>query len=363
MKRELALALLIVLCAAALGFAVAWGATAATTGTNVSCATASTPAHTVGVDGAGVDTIPGDTATSCHTETYTVPTVTQTVTATTSTSTSTTTAAGTVVWKADATTPPEDEWASYHTTHHCAVVTAPGIVDDRAFETNDTTAPHGRTWRFLFVPESSGCYASGTDVGREEMGQANPGKTFSDGVNREWQPGEDRWISFEIKLDSTYPASGAGSASGWYVGGTLVQFEHPVGNGGPMEGLSAGGHEADGQWQVWGYTDPTCGNATQFHTELGSYAADRGVWVRFTAHIVFSRTSTGQFTLYSDFANPGVMTQVFSRPDAFTMCGTQNAMLTMGPYFHYSPTPAGADIAGMTVATTRAAAEANAFAQ
>lgn len=46
------------------------------------CATASTPAHTVGVDGSGVATIAGDTASQCATTTYTIPTVTDTVTVT-----------------------------------------------------------------------------------------------------------------------------------------------------------------------------------------------------------------------------------------------------------------------------------------
>ena len=69
--------------------AVALADTSPTTGTNTACATATTPDHTVGVDGTDVHTIPGDTATQCHVETYTIPTnietVTETVTQTTTT--------------------------------------------------------------------------------------------------------------------------------------------------------------------------------------------------------------------------------------------------------------------------------------
>lgn len=62
-----------------------------TTGTNTACATASTPNHTVGVDSTPVDTITGDTATSCTTATYTIPTSTTSTTVTGPTTTVTVT--------------------------------------------------------------------------------------------------------------------------------------------------------------------------------------------------------------------------------------------------------------------------------
>jgi hypothetical protein len=71
------------------GIATAFAlAGAQTTGTVSVCATASTPAHTIQVDGTDVSTIPAKTATNCATTTYTVPTVTET---TQSTQTNTTT--------------------------------------------------------------------------------------------------------------------------------------------------------------------------------------------------------------------------------------------------------------------------------
>ena len=57
----------------------------ATTGTATVCATATTPAHVVAVDGSPVSTVGGDTATQCATTTYTIPTVTETVGSTTTT--------------------------------------------------------------------------------------------------------------------------------------------------------------------------------------------------------------------------------------------------------------------------------------
>jgi hypothetical protein len=81
LKKWLALVCLPI---AGLVAAAAVAAGTATTGTVSVCATAvaSTPDHTVGVDGTDVHTIAGDTVTNqnCATTTYTIPTVTETVT-------------------------------------------------------------------------------------------------------------------------------------------------------------------------------------------------------------------------------------------------------------------------------------------
>lgn len=91
MKRKIAAFVGCALLLAGGIVASAW-AVGETTGTVSVCATATATAatHTVGVDGAGVATVGGDTATNqqCATTTYTIPTVTQTVTdATTQTTT------------------------------------------------------------------------------------------------------------------------------------------------------------------------------------------------------------------------------------------------------------------------------------
>jgi hypothetical protein len=75
--------------AVASGLGIAWAATTATTGTNVSCATATIPART-GSDANLAYTESGTSTSACNTVTYTVPTVTQTVTATPTSSTSST---------------------------------------------------------------------------------------------------------------------------------------------------------------------------------------------------------------------------------------------------------------------------------
>jgi hypothetical protein len=60
----------------ALGFVGATFAVGESIGTVVACATATTPAHTVAVDGADIQTIPGGSAVNCVTSTYTIPTET-----------------------------------------------------------------------------------------------------------------------------------------------------------------------------------------------------------------------------------------------------------------------------------------------
>lgn len=94
MRRRLlaALAAAVLACA---GIGVAFAATAETTGTVSVCATATTPAHTVAVDGTDVATIAGDSASRCATTTYTTPTDTVTVGSTTAATTAQTTTAAT----------------------------------------------------------------------------------------------------------------------------------------------------------------------------------------------------------------------------------------------------------------------------
>lgn len=88
MRLRVALAAVLV---AALGGASAVAVADTSTATVAVCATASTPSHTVAVDGSGVATIAGDTAENCATTTFTIPTATQTVTSPASTTIPTTT--------------------------------------------------------------------------------------------------------------------------------------------------------------------------------------------------------------------------------------------------------------------------------
>lgn len=257
-------------------------------------------------------------------------------------------ASASILWKADATSPIYQEWASWHTSTHCAVVTQPGVTDPEVFQIKDPTAPHGVAYQANGMADSgSGCYNH-----HQEVGQGNPSKTFSNGVDRQWHLGQDVWLAFQVKLGSN-PSGRA----------TIVQFTHPTGNGAPPWGLSQGGPNSTTDWNFWGVTDVTDQNNNSTSNYVGSFLPDVGKWVKFSIHMHLAQDSTGDFEVYSDLANPGgPMPLVFSRPNRFTMLLTAStAFLTMGNY-DSAGTPMGHyAVAGLTVATDRASAEANAF--
>lgn len=139
LKTRLAATFVALVVALALGLTAAF-AVGESTGTVSACATASTPAHTVAVDGGAVHTIPGDTATKCVTSTYTIPTTTQTVPGPTTTVTSTvTTTTGTTTTP----TPPAGNpyvRADFDNGSYCGDMTA----KDAIFES------------YLAIPDSNG---------------------------------------------------------------------------------------------------------------------------------------------------------------------------------------------------------------
>ena len=124
MKRKLTAALIITV-GLIVGGGTAVLAASQTTGTNVACATATAPAHTIGVDATSVYTVPAVTRSACNTVTYTIPTVTQTVPGTTSststtsstTTTSTTPTTTTSTTSTSSTTSSAGQWAPPQNLH------------------------------------------------------------------------------------------------------------------------------------------------------------------------------------------------------------------------------------------------------
>ena len=154
MKKRVALLSLIAMLGIGAGFAVA---VAPTTGTVTACATASTPAHTVAVDGAGVSTIPGDTNTACTTATYTIPTTTTTTTATTtvvSTATVTTTVTGT-------TTAPTTTATTGYTNTSLPTISGSATVGSTLTASPGTWSPTPPAYDYLWEQ----CDTSGTTTG------------------------------------------------------------------------------------------------------------------------------------------------------------------------------------------------------
>lgn len=110
LKRTKLALVLVGLCALA---GAGWvSAASLSTGTASVCATASTPSHTVAVDGTPVTTIAGATATRCATTTYTIPTVATTATVTVGTATAPAATTATVPAPTTTTAPPSQTFAS-----------------------------------------------------------------------------------------------------------------------------------------------------------------------------------------------------------------------------------------------------------
>lgn len=128
-------------------------ATGETTSEVSACATASTPAHTVAVDGGDVHTIPGDTATQCVTSTFTVPTETTTVPGPTTTVTSTVTNTVVPLFDGDFETGNLSQYDQFYvptgaSSYAQTVVAAPGGHSGKAarFETKaNDSGPLGTT--------------------------------------------------------------------------------------------------------------------------------------------------------------------------------------------------------------------------
>ncbi len=107
--RRFATILVAVFAVSGFGYALAALAASQDTGTVSVCATATLPAHTIGVDSRGVYTISGTTTQKCATKTYTIPapsTTTVTVTGTPTSTTSSTTSAPPPPASACSTDPP-----------------------------------------------------------------------------------------------------------------------------------------------------------------------------------------------------------------------------------------------------------------
>lgn len=130
MRTKLFKAFLFIAVIAGIVAAAAIAATSSTTGTNTVCATATSPAHTVAVDGTNVKTIKGATASQCKTVTYTIPTVTQTVPATTTPTTTTPTTTTPTTTSSTTTTSTTTSGGGTGGTVPCALTHAAGADPD-----------------------------------------------------------------------------------------------------------------------------------------------------------------------------------------------------------------------------------------
>ena len=246
---------------------------------------------------------------------------------------------GVVVWRADAEQPIPEEWASACTaTNQLGAPLDPG--DPRI--TRVTTPAAQGTYAYRVELGRRGCFGD-----RAEVGQGNPPRAGFE--NRLFQPGDDRYISFQVLMPRSFDIG----FPSWRV---ITQF-HQNGNlGTPVLAL----HVERGRFRLFeSDSNRDSGNTVL----LWSAPAVRGRWVRFTFHIHFSANpKLGLIELWGDPG--GRMARLFGPRRGYTMkLSHRGEPVPDGPRDLRRHEPL--DVIyydGYTVATSRKAAEANAFA-
>ncbi|MBA3474888.1 MAG: heparin lyase I family protein [Rubrobacter sp.] len=256
---------------------------------------------------------------------------------------------GAVRWKADAESTLDKEWAELSTDTHCAVTTAPGMTDPRFYQTT-THAQGTQAWKSSLV-DGDACYGE-----RAEAGQANP--TRPDMLDRLFREGEERWISFQTRLENGFPVN----PGTWQV---LMQLKQTGAYGSPIMAL----HVERGRWELHRTTnDPNNQRPSDFQGTFPFDSAQTGVWTKWTWHVKFSPDpAVGFLEVYGDLADGQGMRLLF-RENMSTMKianDTGKVLNTHSRIGIYRDSKIAGNAAayydGWTVADTRAAAEANAF--
>jgi Polysaccharide lyase/Bacterial Ig domain len=250
---------------------------------------------------------------------------------------------GSVLWKADAESPLVNEWAEYSTSQHCAVTSDTVSSDGDAFRESSVVAKGSYAYEFI-VHDGDNCYGE-----RAEIGQALPSRTnFSE--SRLFNEGDDRWISFQVNLGSDYPVN----TPNWNL---IAQWKHlAVPN---VVGVSP---EVSLEVHNGHYYLSNNGNAAW----MGP-TATTGRWAKFTFHIKFSSNpSVGFVQIFGDPDGTGVrqlLAPKYMNTLSHTTGGTpvpghsrigiyRNSAISGTAHLYYD---------GYTVATSQAAAQANAF--
>jgi hypothetical protein len=258
---------------------------------------------------------------------------------------------GSVLWKADAESSMASEWAS---NSSIPVAASPPRPDPTRIAQSTFRAQGQRSYRFE-MRNGDDSYGE-----RAELGEGMPATAAYQ--NRWFRSGDERWIAMQYYFPADWPSDNT-----WQC---VFQIK-PVdgGGGGPSLGFDAGRNRLmfAGNNSVWG---STAGNIFDGVGPLpgGSYPITRGRWIKLTWHVVFSANpSIGSVEVFGDLADGQGMRTLVPRHPRATMKylgGTMDpAQLRVGIY--RDPGMSATQslyVDGVTVATTRAAAEANAYA-
>jgi hypothetical protein len=258
---------------------------------------------------------------------------------------------GEVLWTADAERPVAGEWASSRADpgpRASCPYDAPPVLRAPSLARVAEPRAQGRVAYALTTKAGDDC-----DRERAELGDGNPSRPgYEDRLFRE---GDERWISFQVRLGDNFDPS----IDTWRV---IMQLHQPGGELGPppLALQVTGGDfvlykgdanvESGGTIAMW---------RAPAHTER---------WVRFTLHVRFSADPREGFVEL--FGNPagGPVRALLPRTQTYTTKKDADGRavplharigIYRDPRGRFGTETAYFD--GFTVATTRAAAEANAF--
>lgn len=257
-----------------------------------------------------------------------------------------------MLWTADAEKPAAAEWASSRADppgpKPCPYSAPPDLTStDRIKRTTDPVA-QGRFSYAITVAHGDFC-----DGERAELGDANPSRAGFE--NRLFKEGDERYISFQVRLAPNFDVN----VDTWRV---IMQLHQPGGTLGPPPLALQVTH---GDFVLYkGDANVESGSTIP----IWQAPAPNDRWVRFTLHVRFSADpSAGFVELWGNPAG-GAVVPLLARTPTYTMKKDAGGVAVplharIGIYRN----PAGrfgtetAYFDGFTVATSRAAAEGNAF--
>ncbi|MEA2411301.1 MAG: hypothetical protein QOC77_1862 [Thermoleophilaceae bacterium] len=260
-------------------------------------------------------------------------------------------AAGRVLWTADAERPAADEWASSRADPPGPAPCPYSAPPDLSQPGVKRVAAPVAQGRFAYAITTS--HGDHCDGERAELGDGNPARAgFED---RLFHEGDERWISLQVRLAPNFDVH----VNTWRV---IVQFHQPGGQLGPPP-LAL--QVTDGDFVLY-KGDANVESGSTIPIWRAPARNDR--WVRFTLHVKFSADpAVGFVEIYGNPAG-GPVRLLLPRTPTYTMKKDASGVavplharigIYRNPDGGFGTETAFFD--GFTVATSRAAAEANAF--
>jgi hypothetical protein len=259
---------------------------------------------------------------------------------------------GRVLWKGDASEPLYQQWPEVSDQEHCAEVSSGANLPDSRIKVEDTglagESSKGKAIKLTLRATDTGCY-----LGRTELGTGNPTKQGKQGFPWTFNVGDEVWIAMEAAWPQGAP-------------GGLFQLHEYGGPGSPPFGGGPGGNlhlpllPAPWEFHLQNNSEPG-GLVTPFIA--GSELVQPNTWYRVVFHAVFQLSNTGLLEIYSGPKSAGTpRLQYANHAASLLKSGYTPTHIRVGNYLGVTPTAESVlYLAGFTVATTREAAEANAF--